>query len=104
MVCVHLLSSCCSHVDSALARFLLRRALTKQRLIGHIYYWQLQSEVYNQDVSKRYVILLQVGRPFAFSLNKYGVQFTSPCAPSTCNFAVLHCSFLLILLRAFLKF
>mmetsp|Transcript_34230 Transcript_34230/g.75420 ORF Transcript_34230/g.75420 Transcript_34230/m.75420 type:complete len:1239 (+) Transcript_34230:443-4159(+) len=49
-----------AHVDSALARFLLRRALTRQRLIGHIYYWLLQSEVYNQDVAKRYVILLQV--------------------------------------------
>lgn len=49
-----------SHVDSALSRFLLRRALTKPRLIGHIYYWLLQSEVYNADVSKRYVILLQV--------------------------------------------
>jgi len=48
-----------SHVDSALARFLLRRALAKPRLIGHIYYWLLQSEVYNVDVSKRYVILLQ---------------------------------------------
>lgn len=51
----------CSHVDSALSRFLLRRALAKPRLIGHIYYWLLQSEVYNVDVSKRYVILLQVG-------------------------------------------
>lgn len=50
-----------SHVDSALSRFLLRRALAKPRLIGHIYYWLLQSEVYNVDVSKRYVILLQVG-------------------------------------------
>jgi len=48
-------------VDSALARFLLRRALAKPRLIGHIYFWLLQSEVYNVDVSKRYVILLQVG-------------------------------------------
>lgn len=47
-------------VDSALARFLLRRALTNQKLIGHIYFWLLQSEVYNSDVSKRYIILLQV--------------------------------------------
>lgn len=52
-------------MDSALSRFLLRRALTKPRLIGHIYYWLLQSEVYNVDVSKRYVILLQV-RPASF--------------------------------------
>jgi hypothetical protein len=55
-----------SHVDSALSRFLLRRALTKPRLIGHIYYWLLQSEVYNVDVSKRYVILLQVRPAFFF--------------------------------------
>jgi hypothetical protein len=47
-------------VDSALARFLLRRALTNQKLIGHIYFWSLQSELYNSDVSKRYIILLQV--------------------------------------------
>lgn len=47
-------------VDSALARFLLRRALTNQRLIGHIYFWLLQSELYNSDVSRRYIILLQV--------------------------------------------
>jgi hypothetical protein len=55
-------------VDSALSRFLLRRALTKPRLIGHIYYWLLQSEVYNADVSKRYVILLQVRRYFSVCL------------------------------------
>lgn len=47
-------------VDSALARFLLRRALTNQKLIGHMYFWLLQSEVYNKDVSKRYIVLLQV--------------------------------------------
>lgn len=47
-------------IDSALARFLLRRALTNQRLIGHIYFWLLQSELYNSDVSQRYVTLLQV--------------------------------------------
>eukprot|EP01036_Dinobryon_divergens_P029704 gene29704-38835_t len=40
-----------NYVDSALSRFLLRRALTNQRVIGHIYYWLLQSEVYNKDVS-----------------------------------------------------
>jgi CRP-like cAMP-binding protein len=52
-------------VDSALARFLLRRALTNQKLIGHIYFWLLQSEVYNSDVSKRYIILLQVFNYFS---------------------------------------
>jgi hypothetical protein len=51
-----------NHVDSALSRFLLRRALTNQKLIGHIYFWLLQSEVANKDVSKRFIILLQVSR------------------------------------------
>lgn len=46
-------------IDSALSRFLLRRALANNKLIGHIYFWLLQSEVYNKDVSRRYVILLQ---------------------------------------------
>lgn len=49
-----------SHIDSALARFLLRRALMQPRLLGHIYFWLLQSEVGNKDVSKRFIILLQV--------------------------------------------
>lgn len=58
-------------VDSALARFLLRRALTNQKLIGHIYFWLLQSEVYNKDVSKRYIILLQVSIFFFEFENHY---------------------------------
>lgn len=49
-----------NHVDSALSRFLLRRALQNLRLIGHIFFWFLQSEVYNVDVRKRYVALLQI--------------------------------------------
>jgi len=49
-----------NYVDSALSRFLLRRALTNQKLIGHIYFWLLQSEISNKDVSKRFIILLQV--------------------------------------------
>ncbi len=49
-----------NHVDSALSRFLLRRALTNQKLIGHIYFWLLHSETSNRDVSKRFIILLQV--------------------------------------------
>ena len=50
-----------SHIDSALSRFLLRRALMQPRLLGHIYFWLLQSEIDNKDVSKRFVVLLQVG-------------------------------------------
>ena len=49
-----------NHNDSALARFLLRRALANTRLIGHILFWQLQSEVYNVDVRIRFVVLLQI--------------------------------------------
>lgn len=49
-----------NHTDSALARFLLRRALANTRLIGHILFWQLQSEVYNLDVRVRFVVLLQI--------------------------------------------
>jgi CRP-like cAMP-binding protein len=49
-----------NHADSALSRFLLRRALTNQRLIGHIFFWQLQSEVQNVDVRSRFIVLLQV--------------------------------------------
>jgi CRP-like cAMP-binding protein len=49
-----------NHVDSALSRFLLRRALRNQRLIGHIFFWCLQSEVYNIDVARRYIVLLQI--------------------------------------------
>lgn len=49
-----------SHVDSALSRFLLRRALRNRRLIGHIFFWLLQSEVYNLDVKKRFIALLQI--------------------------------------------
>ena len=32
-----------NYADSALSRFLLRRALRSKNLIGHIFYWQLQS-------------------------------------------------------------
>ena len=48
-----------NYVDSALARFLLRRALANQKLIGHIFFWFLQSELHNVDVSRRFAILLQ---------------------------------------------
>jgi phosphatidylinositol 3-kinase len=49
-----------NHIDSALSRFLLRRSLRSKNLIGHIFYWQLQSEVHNIDVKRRFVILLQI--------------------------------------------
>eukprot|EP01038_Epipyxis_sp_PR26KG_P005716 gene5716-7889_t len=49
-----------NHIDSALSRFLLRRALTSRSLIGHLFFWLLQSEIDNPDVSKRFVSLLQI--------------------------------------------
>lgn len=49
-----------SYVDSALSRFLLRRALMNPTVIGHIFFWHLQSELYNQDVNRRFSTLLQV--------------------------------------------
>lgn len=47
-------------VDSALSRFLLRKALLNPRIIGHIFYWQLTSEVHNVDVKHRFERLLQL--------------------------------------------
>nr|CAB3264880.1 phosphatidylinositol 4,5-bisphosphate 3-kinase catalytic subunit gamma isoform [Phallusia mammillata] len=44
--------------DSALARFLLTRALLSKR-IGHYFFWFLRSEVENLHVSQRYSILLE---------------------------------------------
>lgn len=49
-----------NHTDSALARFLLRRSLQNQRLIGHIFFWFLHSELHNLDVKRRFSVLLQV--------------------------------------------
>ena len=47
-------------IDSALSRFLLRRSLRSKNLIGHIFYWQLQSEIHNTDVKRRFIVLLQI--------------------------------------------
>uniref|UniRef100_H2YQZ6 phosphatidylinositol 3-kinase n=1 Tax=Ciona savignyi TaxID=51511 RepID=H2YQZ6_CIOSA len=44
--------------DSALARFLLTRALQSKR-IGHYFFWFLRSEIENPHVSQRYSILLE---------------------------------------------
>ena len=49
-----------NYADSALSRFLLRRALANQRLIGHLFFWLLQSEVHDIDVKRRFIILLQI--------------------------------------------
>ena len=47
-----------NYVDSALSRLLLRRSLKNKRVIGHIFFWLLQSEVYNLDVRPRFTALL----------------------------------------------
>jgi len=44
--------------DSALARFLITRALQSKR-IGHFLFWYLRSEIENSHVSRRYSILLE---------------------------------------------
>lgn len=49
-----------NYVDSALSRLLLRRSLKNKRVIGHIFFWLLQSEVYNVDVKTRFTALLQI--------------------------------------------
>jgi len=49
-----------SFIDSALARFLLRRALLNSRIIGHHFFWLLQSEIYNVDVKERFSTLLEI--------------------------------------------
>jgi CRP-like cAMP-binding protein len=54
-----------NHADSALSRFLLRRSLANKRLIGHMFFWQLQSEAQNIDVRQRFITLLQVTLPLS---------------------------------------
>jgi CRP-like cAMP-binding protein len=49
-----------NYVDSALSRFLIRRALSNPRTIGHIFFWMLKSELWHTDLTGRFVSLLQV--------------------------------------------
>jgi hypothetical protein len=46
--------------DSALARFLLRRALSNPVLIGHIFFWYLKAEMHVPVVQERFGILLEL--------------------------------------------
>jgi hypothetical protein len=49
------------YMDSALARFLLRRAVKSRRYIGHLLFWQLEAEISTRTaVASRYRALLQV--------------------------------------------
>eukprot|EP01087_Luapelamoeba_hula_P015284 TRINITY_DN4549_c1_g1_i3.p1 TRINITY_DN4549_c1_g1~~TRINITY_DN4549_c1_g1_i3.p1 ORF type:complete len:1541 (-),score=187.61 TRINITY_DN4549_c1_g1_i3:661-5283(-) len=45
--------------DSALARFLISRALKSRNLIGHAFFWHLQAELQNSSISERYSLLLE---------------------------------------------
>lgn len=45
--------------DSALARFLLRRALLRPRYMGHMFFWMLKSEIHVPDVAARFGVLLE---------------------------------------------
>ena len=49
-----------TYIDSALARFLLRRAIINKPIIGHIFFWFLHSELHNKDVASRFQVLLHV--------------------------------------------
>ena len=44
---------------SALARFLLRRALASPTLIGHVVYWHLASEMHNPAIAERHGLLIE---------------------------------------------
>ncbi|KAK1897061.1 Phosphatidylinositol 45-bisphosphate 3-kinase catalytic subunit alpha isoform [Dissostichus eleginoides] len=46
------------YLDNPLARFLLKKALTNQR-IGHFFFWHLKSEMHNKTVSQRFGLLLE---------------------------------------------
>jgi hypothetical protein len=45
--------------DSALARFLLKRALNNRTRIGHDFFWYLKSEMHIPEIAERYAILLE---------------------------------------------
>lgn len=45
-------------VDSALSRFLLRRALQSPQAVGHQFYWLLKSDMHKPEVADRYGALL----------------------------------------------
>ncbi|KAJ3599094.1 hypothetical protein NHX12_033057 [Muraenolepis orangiensis] len=46
------------YLDNPLVRFLLKKALTNQR-IGHFFFWHLKSEMHNKTVSQRFGLLLE---------------------------------------------
>ncbi len=47
------------HHDSALAQFLLSRALKNREEIGHLLFWNLKAELHVPEIQERYVLLLE---------------------------------------------
>ena len=47
------------HHDSALARFLLKRALRNKKRIGHSLFWHLKSEMHIPEIAERYGLILE---------------------------------------------
>mmetsp|Transcript_9981 Transcript_9981/g.13709 ORF Transcript_9981/g.13709 Transcript_9981/m.13709 type:complete len:1266 (+) Transcript_9981:125-3922(+) len=45
--------------DSALARFLLRRALQNKDIVGHTLFWHLRAEMHVPEIAERYGLLLE---------------------------------------------
>ncbi|EGC32311.1 hypothetical protein DICPUDRAFT_38568, partial [Dictyostelium purpureum] len=45
--------------DSALARFLIQRALNNRAIIGHPFFWHLEAEMHNPKISERYSLVLE---------------------------------------------
>nr|XP_033780829.1 phosphatidylinositol 4,5-bisphosphate 3-kinase catalytic subunit alpha isoform-like isoform X4 [Geotrypetes seraphini] len=46
------------YLDNILARFLIKKALTNQR-IGHFFFWHLKSEMHSKTVSQRFGLMLE---------------------------------------------
>ncbi|KAN0007399.1 hypothetical protein ACTFIU_000598 [Dictyostelium citrinum] len=45
--------------NSALCRFLIRRALNNRAVIGHPFFWHLEAEMHNPKISERYSLVLE---------------------------------------------
>ena len=45
--------------DSALARFVMARALNNTHLIGHLFFWHMKSEMHLLEIAERYGLLLE---------------------------------------------
>ncbi len=46
--------------DSALGRFLLRRALRCPHRVGHVFFWSLKAEMHVPEASERCVVVSMV--------------------------------------------